>query len=292
MTSALSHREIPLHPAAGQRGDQRVDQKKYIYDQSAPLRLVSSMIYVDPDRVARTAAVDFAHRLASYWQAVLGIELLGAYLIGSLAHGGFSRRYSDIDMALVTQAGLPRQGLNCVRTEAEALSADWGPKLSMFWTDRPFCLGRFPPLDRIDYLDHAVVLTERERVHPARPMLQEIRRYQSGKPFVSWTEHARHLTASQTLEPKDHKGYLRTRTLLYPGRFCYSWMTGCMGSNEDAVAFLRKSPPVRLDVSLITRALQCRQAAADPDPLFPARTTLSSQVDACAALLPGQNASL
>jgi hypothetical protein len=65
-------------------------------------------------------------------------------------------------------------------------------------------------------------------------------------------------------------------------------MTGRMGSNDAAVAFLGKTCPTRLDLSLISRALQCRQADADPDSLFAARRSLPSQVDACAALLAGQ----
>ena len=125
------------------------------------------MTHADPDEVTRTTAVDFARRLVPYWQAALGTELLGAYLIGSLVHGGFSRRYSDIDMALITNVGLSSQALDRVRSEAAALSADWGPKLSVFWTDRHFCLGRFPPLDRIDYLDHVVVLAYEARVRAA-----------------------------------------------------------------------------------------------------------------------------
>jgi len=60
-----------------------------------------------------------------------------------------------------------------------------------------------------------------------------------------------------------------------------------MGSNDEAVALLEQSPPPRLDVGLIARALQCRQADADPDPLFSARTALPSQVEACAALIAG-----
>ncbi len=234
---------------------------------------------------AQAAAVDFAGRIVPFWQAALGSELLGAYLMGSLAHGGFSRRYSDVDIALVTEAGLSRQTLDRLRSKAAALSADWGPKLSVFWTDRHFRLGRFPPLDRIDYLDHAVVLMERERVRPLRPALEEIRRYLGGAPFARWADLARRFATAEILEPKDRKAYLRT--LLYPGRFCYSWMTGRMGSNDDAVAFLRKTRPARLDVSLLTSALHCRQADADPDSLFPARTSLPSQVDACAALLTG-----
>jgi hypothetical protein len=231
---------------------------------------------------AKAAAIDFARCTVPFWQAALGSDLLGAYLMGSLAHGGFSRRYSDVDIALVTETGLSPQTLDRVRSEAVALSVDWGPKLSVFWADRHFNLGRFPPLDRIDYLDHAVALMERERVRPRRPALEEIQCYLRGVPFANWTGQARRFATAEILEPKDHKAYLRT--LLYPARFCYSWMTGRMGSNDDAVAFLR-TRPTGLDLSLITSALQCRQVEADPDSLFPARTLLPSQVDTCAALL-------
>jgi predicted nucleotidyltransferase len=237
------------------------------------------------DGSAQAAALDFAGLAVRLWQAALGPELLGAYLIGSLAHGGFSRRYSDIDIALVSETGLSPHTLDGLRSRAAALSADWGPKLSVFWTDRHFSLGRFPPLDRIDYLDHRVVLLEREGVQPVRPSLQEIQNYLAAAPFATWTDQARRFAAAEILEPKDHKAYLRT--LLYPARLCYSWITGRMGSNADAVAFLHKIRPAQLDMSLIANALECRRANVDPDYLFPERTSLPSQVKACAALLAG-----
>src|ERR1700688_3761826 len=104
-------------------------------------------------------------------------------------------------MGLVTTAGLPSQALDRLRSEAVALPAYWGPKVSVFWTDRHFSLGRFPPLDRVDYLDHAITLMERERVRPARPTLEEIHRYLRGAPFASWAERARSYAAAETLEP-------------------------------------------------------------------------------------------
>ena len=140
------------------------------------------MAYSTADEIASAAAVDLARRLVPCWQAALGTELLGVYLIGSLAHGGFSRRYSDVDMAVVDETGLSPQQLDRVRGEAIALSAEWGPKVSVFWADRQFSVGRFPPLDRIDYLDRPVVLMERERVQPARPTLDEVRQYLRGAP--------------------------------------------------------------------------------------------------------------
>jgi hypothetical protein len=244
---------------------------------------MSTIAHPDRNELARAAATDFARHLLAHWQQVLGTDLLGAYLIGSLGHAGFSRRYSDIDIALITESGLSRQALDGLRSKAVALSADWGPKVSIFWTDRHFSLGRFPPLDRIDYLDHAVPLTERERLRPARPTLQDVRDYLRGDPFTAWADRARSFAASTLLEAKDRKAFLRT--LLYPGRLCYSWITGLIGSNDDAVAFLRDNPLAGLDIGLIAIALQCREDAADPDALFPARAVLSAQVDACAALL-------
>ena len=49
--------------------------------------------------------------------------LIGAYLIGSLAHGGFSHRYSDIDVALVTEDGLQAAVLTTLRGVAAEQNA-------------------------------------------------------------------------------------------------------------------------------------------------------------------------
>jgi predicted nucleotidyltransferase len=241
------------------------------------------MMEATPDEIAKAEAIDFARRLVGLWQEQLGAELIGAYLIGSLAHDGFSRRYSDIDVALITAMGFSRPILDRLRAEAIALSAGWGAKVSLFWTDRHFSCGRFPPLDRIDYLDHAVPLIERERAQPVRPTLEEIRDYLRGPPFAGWEVRARSFAAAETLAPEDRKAYLRA--LLYPGRLCYSWLTGRMGSNDEAVAYLGEHPVVWLDIGLIERALRCRGSGADPDTLFPERGALTAQVDACAALL-------
>jgi predicted nucleotidyltransferase len=245
------------------------------------------MTSIDTNEVARTEAIDFARRLVQHWQETHGAELLGAYLIGSLAHAGFNRRYSDIDLAIVTEAGLAQDELDGLKSEAVALSRDWGSKVSIFWSDRHFSLGRFPPLDRVDFLDHAVALIEREHSRPPRPTLEEIRQYLRGPIFTAWVDRARNFAGAETLEPKDHKMYLRT--ILYPGRFCYSWMTGRIGSNDDAVTFLNDRPVPGLNIDLIARALRCREAAADPDVLFPARAALPAQFDACASLFAGRS---
>ena len=233
-----------------------------------------------PDELAAAAASDFVRAVAPQWQAALGDKLIGVYLLGSLAHGGFSRRYSDIDVALVTQAGITPEALNRLHAAAAQISAELAAKLSFFWTDRGFTVGRFPPLDRIDYLDRALSVIERERVSPPRPTLAEVRAYLTGIPFSNWIAAADKFAAASVLDPKDRKPYLRAH--LYPARFFVSFMTARMVSNDDAVAYLSECAPAGLDVGLVARALACRRAAADPDALFAERDVLPRQVAACA----------
>ncbi|MCC6888814.1 MAG: nucleotidyltransferase domain-containing protein [Hyphomicrobiales bacterium] len=235
------------------------------------------------DHAAAAMARAFAATLAQRWQSQLGDSLLSVTLIGSLAHGGFSRRYSDIDIAVITDNGLTEAALEAMRMQAAAISETLARKTSIFWTDRSCAKGRFPPLDRTDFIDYGIPLIERERVSPRRPALDEIRRYLCGSPFESWSESASRFAGLATLEPTAHKPYLRAH--LYPARFLYSFMTGRMGSNDQAVAWLHDHAPPGLDVGLIAAALDCRHAAADPDALFPARAALPRQVAACAALV-------
>ena len=58
------------------------------------------------DRNAYAAALELSNAMAAYWKELLGKNLLGFYLLGSLAHGGFNRRYSDIDLGLVAEIPL------------------------------------------------------------------------------------------------------------------------------------------------------------------------------------------
>jgi predicted nucleotidyltransferase len=235
------------------------------------------------DESSRAAAEDFTTELAALWRAQLGPSLIGVYRIGSLAHGGFSRRYSDIDVAIVGEAGLSREQLESARAAALQRSAPLGAKLSIFWSDRGFSIGRFPPLDRIDYLDHGIPLIERERVRPDRPSLDAVRAYLRGQPLESFAEQVKRFAAVTGLGPADQKPYLRT--LLYPARFFYSWMTGKMASNDTAVAFLAKAAPPGIDIDVIARALHCRQEARDLDELLPDRVKLPNLFAGCVRIV-------
>src|SRR5690242_19670582 len=95
----------------------------------------------------RDRALDFTRHLAAAIADDFGPRLLGAHLIGSLAHGGFGPRYSDIDLLILAEAGLSPDELTRVRELANAVSEVQAAKLSIFWSDRACAVGRFPPLE-------------------------------------------------------------------------------------------------------------------------------------------------
>lgn len=235
------------------------------------------------DLHSQAGAEDFVHELVSAISPRVGEGLIGVYLIGSLAHGGYSHRYSDVDVAFVTENGLSELELNEIRQVAAARSESLAKKLSIFWADRTFSSGRFPILDRLDLLDHGRPVFEREQVKPARPGADEIRSYLAGRPYSNWVERARAFAAADTLSTMDRKAYLRA--LLYPARLCYSWMEAAVGSNDEAVRYLLSARPAGLDIDLIERSLRCRQAAQDPDELFCERRRLLRQISVCSDMI-------
>ena len=221
----------------------------------------------------------FARGIADDWQERLGERLLGIYLLGSLAHGGFSARYSDIDVALISTDGVTPIEIEAMRQYARSIAPDLAPRLSLFWSDRGFNIGRFPPLDRLDYLDHARPLIQRDRIAPPQPSRDDVRAYLLGQPLDSWREQIGRITALTTLDDTMRKRYLRA--LLYTARFLFSWHTCRMASNDDAVAFLHAEPQPGIDLDLIDRALACRMANRPSDELFEERGKLAGLLAIC-----------
>ncbi|HEX3971104.1 MAG TPA: hypothetical protein VHX19_07260 [Stellaceae bacterium] len=236
----------------------------------------------DDDVAMAEKARGLARGVAAYWQDELGDRFLGFYVIGSVAHGGYSTRYSDVDVALISADGVTPIEIEAMRQYARKYSPELAAKLSLFWADRGFAKGRFPPLDRLDYLDHAQTVLERERVAPARPTLDEVRAYLRGQPLDSWRDQIARVTALAALDDPTRRTYLRA--LLYTARFLYSWHTGRMASNDEAVAFLHAQPQPGIDLDLVDRALACRHANRPADELFAERGKLAGQLAACAKI--------
>ena len=100
----------------------------------------------------------FVARVVEHFKSQLGAALVEVYKLGSLAHGGFSNIYSDIDVGLLLNCTEPPETVSALIAEAKNFDAEYGKKLSIFWGNAEFSWGRLPVIDRLDLLDHGVPL--------------------------------------------------------------------------------------------------------------------------------------
>jgi len=188
-----------------------------------------------------------AEAVAAYTRT-LGERLIAAYSLGSLSHGGFSPLVSDIDLALILAD--PLRPTDSVRVAAVAwrLKKTHGSalhdRLSVFW-GTPSSLagqvpgGRFPPLDRLDLLEHGRLLWgEDARSDLAPPGRDEL--LVAGAIFA-----LEHLAGLVVRSPHERGGNAlgsvhRTRgvrrlskLVLFPVRFLFT-------TDEDAVEEVRR----------------------------------------------------
>jgi hypothetical protein len=152
-------------------------------------------------------------------------------------------------------------------------------RLSLFWTDIEFTGGRFPLLDRVDYLDHGLALLQHRPAAPERPTLQAIRKHLCTAPLRNWVLNATRLGHLRALGDEDHKAYLRA--LLYPARFICTWETGLVVSNDEAVTYVQKHDRLGSDTDLVMRALVCRARGTDLSELFSERYKLKRLLQIC-----------
>src|SRR5258706_6839801 len=218
---------------------------------------------------------NFVLRVVKHFQAKLGTSLVDAYKLGSLAHGGFSAVYSDIDVGLLLDcAAAPAQMAELI-ADAKTLDTVYGKKLSVFWGNPEFTWGRLPNLDRLDLLDHGVPLLNGYKPQFHRPTKQEIRDELLRSIERSWKPRLPELNSLKELAPENHKPYIRA--ILYAARLIYSWDILAMQSNDRAVEYLHQVQPPGLDLQPIDIALACRQGMCTADDVFALGTDLNRQ---------------
>ena len=159
------------------------------------------------DDAVRDAAIGLSKPLCVFAAKWLGSEFIGFYLLESLGHGGFNRRNSDIDVAIITQNGVDKEFLRALQLEAEVIDRTLARRISLFWTDRKFSIGRFPPLDRLDYIENAIALKEDKKVIPPKPNPMEIKAYLRGAPIERWAKWGMIFSTQSELDKKIKKLY-------------------------------------------------------------------------------------
>ena len=215
--------------------------------------------------------------VAEYFKSQLGPSLVEVYKIGSLAHGGFSNVYSDIDVGLILNCPNPPEGMDGLISTAKELDPVYGKRLSVFWGNPECNWGRLPALDRLDLLDHGVPLLNGRKASFTRPAGEDIHRALLQSVEKSWKPGTTELSRLLKLEPKDRKPYVRC--LLYPARLIYTWDCLEINSNDRAVEYLREVNPPGLDLHPIELALECRRDRVTPEEIFSNKIDLNNQFD-------------
>ncbi|MDP6559458.1 MAG: hypothetical protein QF619_04965 [Candidatus Binatia bacterium] len=215
--------------------------------------------------------------LANFFKIKLGVTLVEVYKLGSLAHGGFSHIYSDLDVGLLLNCPNPPEGMAGLISEAKELDLTYGRKLSVFWGNPEHEWGRLPVLDRIDLLDHGVPLLNNHKPIFKRPDTNDIHQALLQSIEKSWKPRITELAQLTELEAKDRKPYVRC--LLYPARMIYSWDCLKIDSNDKAVEYLHEVKPSGLDLHPIKLALECRYDRYTPEKIISERIDLNKQFE-------------
>jgi predicted nucleotidyltransferase len=220
---------------------------------------------------------NFVARVAEHFKSKLGSSLVEAYKLGSIAHGGYSNIYSDIDAGLLLKCAEPPSGMSELITSVKSLDSEYGKKLSVFWGNPEFTWGRLPFIDRIDLLDHGVPLLDGVKPDFRRPTKEEIHQEQLQSIERSWKSRLPELSRLTTLEAKDRKPYIRA--ILYAARLIYTWDKLAVDSNDRAVEYLHQVQPPGVDLKPIDMALACRNNKCTAEDVFALRIDLNRQCE-------------
>ena len=183
------------------------------------------------------------HALAA---EAFGPRLRAIYLLGSLAHGGFSPAVSDLGVALFLAAPLAPQDaeqIAAVLAYCDAAHPAYARRLSLFWctaedfadADAVQLPGRFPALDRLDLVAHGRYIAGEELratlTPPSRLAVLENGRQDLPR-FVRDPTRYSFLTGGSGLDTSDRRALMRL--CLFPARFLHTARTGEVVSNDEA----------------------------------------------------------
>jgi predicted nucleotidyltransferase len=231
---------------------------------------------------------DYVRDVTIHFEFQLGSSLVEVYQLGSLAHGGFSSIYSDIDVGILLSCATPPAGIDTWIADAKKLNPEYGKKLSVFWGNPEYGWGRLPVLDRLDLLDHGIPLRYNRKAEFPRPGKAEIEGALLNSIERSWKPRISELSRLTRLDPPERKPYVRA--ILYPARLIYSWDALAVDSNDRAVDYLRKIKPEGLDLEPIALALECRRGRCAAEDVFALKVDLHKQFDTTMAYILGKRA--
>ena len=184
-------------------------------------------------------------------------DAVSIYIMGSLARGGFSEIASDIDLGIVFSGQLydAKEKIKIILSDTKKKFPTVNNKISIFWgsiesINGQIEAGRYPPFDRLDLINHALLLSGQDvRSLLIRPSKKEL---EIASAYFSINNLA---TKERIKEFYDcariaRKGVVyTTKTILFPARFIYLQRTGEIAGNKESSHYYQcnfKGPGTKL----------------------------------------------
>ncbi|PIR11548.1 MAG: hypothetical protein COV52_03185, partial [Gammaproteobacteria bacterium CG11_big_fil_rev_8_21_14_0_20_46_22] len=178
-------------------------------------------------------------------EKVFGSRIVAIYKFGSLgSHGDFSA-CSDVD-AVVMLTSIEKgdkEKFAKISEEITSIGEPYSDRLSIFWSsvkndDFSKGIGRFPALDRLDFIQHAILMAGDDCRHGLTAPLHEEIVKESAEfilGFMLTPEKYHELTAAPEVILAKGARYL-TKFVLFPVRLTFTLdKPGVIGSNADSL---------------------------------------------------------
>src|SRR3990167_5082577 len=172
-------------------------------------------------------------------------RLLSYYVIGSLAHGGFSPLVSDVDIAIITTDYNNADAKHIEQISNFVIKCDLPlcDRISIFWSNvRDLSVstlksgrGRFPAIDKLDLLNYGILFYGKDIKNQLnRPEIHNILIDSStfAIKYLLNDEMLTEIGESELLITRDARKL--TKIVLFPIRLLYTLKTHRIGQNEHA----------------------------------------------------------
>jgi predicted nucleotidyltransferase len=211
---------------------------------------------------------------------IFGCQCKAVYIMGSLARGGFSEIASDIDIGVILSE--PLSDVSSKIDKIKDTSLEKYPlvhnSVSIFWGSIESInglvdIGRYPPFDRLDLIDHALLVSGQDirdkLVKPSKREL-EIASVEFSLDYLGTQKRQEEFSHCNRIAEKG--AVYVTKTILFPARFIYLAQTGKIAGNDmsyknymanfsgadaDLVeqGYMWRNEPLPTDLNVVTTAL-------------------------------------
>ncbi len=212
--------------------------------------------------------------IAGELEQAFGANLLGVIQIGSLAHGGFSESYSDIDVAFVLEKPAPDAVVTELIERLKNSGRQGAERLSIFYTTPDFSWGRLRPIDQIDLVDAGCLISGKIPTLP-RPSKETVQADLAEHSLPYWQQKTEGFAGDVEVTEANVKEFLRC--LIYPARLIYTWQTGKLASNDAAAEHLSQQSPPGVSLEPVEQAVACRNGRLPWSALVKHRSVLAGQ---------------